>query len=255
MESWCRGEVFPIADGGVEKINAWVSKQTEGMIPNLLSPGDLPDNMTAVLLNAMHFTAKWEQEFGEPFDDLFTFANGETNQTKMIQTTGDFYTFRGEGFTMVEIPYKSEEEQELVHLIFLPDRAEDLPQLEKRLCPEFILGCLGCAQKERVRLKMPKMDIRYRNDQLLPLLKEMGIPLDGTLPELGNSVIDKIVHEARLIVDEKGSKGAAATAVITARCTAHDKPVSINVDHDFAYFVMERGQFLFEGNVKDKSAF
>ena len=46
---------------GVDAVNAWVAKQTAGLIPNILARPIA--NPVVVLLNALHFKDAWDRPF------------------------------------------------------------------------------------------------------------------------------------------------------------------------------------------------
>lgn len=63
----------------VDDVNAWVKDVTQGLIPNLLSPGTPFD---VVLTNALYFKGKWLYRFKETDTEprTFTTAKGEKKQ-------------------------------------------------------------------------------------------------------------------------------------------------------------------------------
>jgi serine protease inhibitor len=257
VEGNYQGQIF--LTESLDVINSWVREKTQGKIENFLRAEDMPRNLGAVLLNAMYFTAKWKNEFGEPFSAPFHLANGDI-QAKMMYRRGHYQLYRGDNFRMLEIPYRSPEGHELSHVIFLPNQREALPELEARFTHRFVKECRALAARQEVLVTIPKMDVTARQDGLLGMMQEMGLPLQGALPLIGaEAELVKVIHQAKLKVDERGSEGAAATAGIVL-CMAGPPnmdlvlPEEFKADHNFAYFVMDKDNILFQGNVRDQNA-
>jgi serpin B len=69
--------------------------------------------------------------------------------------------------------------------------------------------------------------------------------------------IARVVHQANLSVDEKGTEASAATAVVMAAASAAaSAPVTLHVDRPFVFAVRDTrtGAILFLGRVVDPSA-
>lgn len=256
IEELYRGEIFCLDLSAVQKVNEWASQKTDGMIQNFLSPSDIPlDPLVAVLLNAISFSGKWSKEFDPAAAGVFTLASGTQVPAQMMKTTGMFRIYQGDQFSMVEIPYMSPEAHHLSQLIFLPNNPEDLNQIENCLTPEFIARCRDQASIDKIDLKIPKVEINFKEQNLLQILCELGLPLHGQLPLLGPcSELAAIVHQAKLIVDEKGTKGAAVTGAIVVETTSYKPRSHFNVDHDYAFVIVDGDTILFQGNVRDPSA-
>lgn len=256
IEEFYRGEIFSLDQNAVQKVNDWAAEKTGGMIQDFLSPSDIPsDPLVAVLLNAISFSGKWSKEFDPATADVFTLADGTQVPAQMMKTTGMFCVYQGDQFNMVQIPYVSPEGHQLSQLIFLPNRPEDLKQVENCLTPEFIARCRNQASFVKIDLKIPKVAINFKEQNLLQILCELGLPLRGQLPLLGPSTeLAAIVHQAKLIVDEKGTKGAAVTGAIVVETTSYKPRSYFNVDHDYAFVIVDGDAILFQGNVKDASA-
>ncbi|NXV54585.1 ILEUA inhibitor, partial [Molothrus ater] len=48
-----------------KQINGWVEERTEGKIQNLLAEGTLDSLTRLVLVNAIYFKGKWEEQFNK----------------------------------------------------------------------------------------------------------------------------------------------------------------------------------------------
>ena len=86
------------------EINAWVSAQTQGKIPQLMGPGDVDQTTRLVLVNAVYLDAKWLQPFahGDTFPAPFHAPAGTVKVPTMHQT-GVFGYVQGAGVSGARI--------------------------------------------------------------------------------------------------------------------------------------------------------
>jgi serpin B len=280
-------------DAARKAINAWVSDQTAKRIPQLLGPTDLDSRTRLVLVNAIYLKANWEQEFSadETKPAPFTRLDGTP------VTVPTMYTVRGGGVTYRPIPYAHGSGWQAVELrykggagygnaplamtLVLPD---DLAAFEKSLNAaqlERISSALANQRKAfgkpgfvesypyDLHLYLPRFSIETRAD-LPPVLDALGMPLafdpeaaDFTGIHVHENVIDRlyisrVIHQANIDVNEKGTEAAAATAVVMATGGGPSplKEITLRLDHPFLFFVrdLDTGAVLFMGQVTDPSA-
>ena len=96
------------ADGARAEINAWVSAQTRGKIPQLLGPGDVDQSTRLVLVNAVYLKAKWLAAV-RPRSDTFPavfHAPGGTVKVPTMHQTGTFGYGQGRGYQALELRYR-----------------------------------------------------------------------------------------------------------------------------------------------------
>ena len=90
---------------GIAKVNAWVSTQTAGLIPTILS--DPIPNAALVALNALHFKDKWQSPFDkrltatQPFD----LVGGKTNDVAMMRLSAEVPIRQDDRFIAAALPY------------------------------------------------------------------------------------------------------------------------------------------------------
>ena len=84
--------------------------------------------------------------------------------------------------------------------------------------PDVISGASLDLRELSTRLSLPKFELKYSKD-LTPLLNELGLDLAGDFSGLTDSsvAVSDVLTKTFLRVDEEGSEGAAATAVIMGR--------------------------------------
>jgi serpin B len=228
--------------GRAGRINDWVGEHTNGKITKLLAPGTLDASTRLVLVNAVYLKAHWQ----EPFDASLTasapfHAPGGDVTARFMHSEGSLPYAKGDGYQAVELPYQG---GELAMDLFLP---EDLAAFEKRVA-HGIAPLLTGLRPDRVALGLPKLDLTSRFE-LADGLKALGArdifsdhaDLSGITTQEPLQ-LSRVVHEVKLIVDEKGTEAAAATAPV-ARATAApvDRPIQMTLDRPFVLVVRDKG--------------
>jgi serpin B len=234
-------------DAARATINGWIRDVTRGKVPELID--FLRPDTLVVLTNAIYLKAKWAEPFSPDATDphgRFRASDGET-KAAMMRQTGRFRFARRPGLRLLELPY---EEGELSMLIALPDAVDGLPALERDLTIEALGEWEKSLRPARVAVTLPRFRSGMRLE-LRELLMEMGIrlafDLDGAADFSGMSVneklgISRVIHEARVDVDEEGTEAAAATAVIAIRAAGmirDAEPERFVADHPFLFLIRD----------------
>ncbi|NXQ60704.1 SPB10 protein, partial [Anthoscopus minutus] len=233
-----------------KEINAWIEKQTEGKIKNLLGPRDVTSSTTLILINAIYFKAEWEVKFKAEDTELqpFRLSKSKTKPVKMMYMRETFPVLIMEtmNFKMIELPYVR---RELSMFILLPDDIKDnttgLEQLERELTYEKLSEWADSKKMTEtlVDLYLPKFKMEEKYD-LSDNLIRMGMrsAFSGNADFSGMTkdkvVISKVFHKSFVAVDEKGTEAAAATAVIIELTSTRVTHVlKFRVDHPFYFFI------------------
>lgn len=244
--------------GARQTINSWVEHNTGGLIPELLQPSDMSSLTALALVNALVYRGTWETAFDPQATRPGTFllADGSTIQTELMSTRGEFGSYRGQDFRVLQLPFAGRSRS---LLLAVPDRTDGLPQIERDLSTSEIERWVAGLRATNLNLLMPRFDQEERLD-LKAILKDMGMPLPFSpgadfsgLCGADNLWIDKVIHQARLEVHEEGAKAAAATVVTMKRESA--EPMVL-VNRPFLYLIRDdaTGSILFMGRVLDPSA-
>ncbi|MGA2514483.1 MAG: serpin family protein [Candidatus Limnocylindrales bacterium] len=244
--------------GACKLIDAWVSDQTEGRIPKLL---DSLDSLTRlVLVNAIYLKAPWQTPFDEKNTEPEPFTRSDGSQVS-IPTMGlnlsEGRYASGSGWQAVELPYAG---GSLAMTIVVPD---DLAAFEASLDAASFARITASLQPADVDLTLPRFKIETKSD-LSSALAQMGMPLafDPERADFSGITtqeqlyISKVVHQANIAVDEKGTEASAATAVVMVAGLAPSNQVTLHVDRPFIFAVRDTstGAILFLGRVVDPSA-
>jgi serpin B len=245
------------AEAARAEINAWVSGQTAGKIPELLGPGGVDPSTRLMLVNAVYLKARWLVPFTKQstFPEVFH-APGGTVKVATMHRTGTFGYRQGAGYQALELPYRG---GRLAFDILLPSPG-GLRSLLARLAGEGPLSLLADLRQQRVQLALPKFRVDTRFE-LSAALEALGMrlafepgdaDLSGIAGKPGELYVKSVVHEAYLSVDEAGTEAAAATGVgISAAALPAQPPIAFIVDRPFAFVLrdVKTGAVLFTGVV------
>ncbi|XP_028659848.1 leukocyte elastase inhibitor-like isoform X1 [Erpetoichthys calabaricus] len=233
-----------------KNINAWVEKQTNDKIKDLLASGTIDDLTRLVLVNAIYFKGNWEKKFQESStrNEQFRINKNETKEVKMMHQKSKFkFAFIPEmQCQILELPYV---ENELSMLILLPKDIEDnstgLKKLEQSLTLEKLHEWTNPDNMDKIEISvsLPRFKLEQSYD-LKEVLINMGVvdafdmcraDLSGMSPK-DDLYLSKAVHKSFVEVNEEGTEAAAATAmVVMMRCAMI--PASFNADHPFLFFI------------------
>lgn len=244
-------------------INAWASRNTGGLIKDLISPSYLDAMTRLVITNAIHFRGEWDQPFKKQatHDGPFTRADGSRVQAPLMHQKDWFEYAELDGFRALAMPYKGEA---FSMVWLLPDAHDGLPALEASLTTELVGRVLAALDEVELQVVIPKFKATA-DLQLRPALEAMGIrdafdpaAADFTGIASGDTIfITRVVHKAVIEVDERGAEAAAATGVIGSVTSAPARPVpEFIADRPFCYILRDTrsGAILFMGRVVDPAA-
>ena len=240
----------------VTEVNNWVSEKTRGLIKNILNPNAVSEDAVAVLVSAIYFKGEWVKKF-KPIKSL-RFQAGEkyVNVPGMEVISDVIKVVHGAGYTAVEIPYKN---TSITMVIIVPEKYNDIPVKYKELVLDALRRLNESNTEETVWLIMPKFNITLKTN-IVNYLQNMGMtevftPGKADLTKMANVKageiwVDKIIHQAVIKVNEKGTEAAAATAIIvpTGFPQVYEKVI---VDKPFIYMLRDKetNTILFVGHV------
>ncbi|XP_058413258.1 serpin B8 isoform X2 [Diceros bicornis minor] len=241
-------EELPFAEDTEEcrkHINDWVTKKTEGKISEILGAGTVYPLTKLVLVNAVYFKGKWNEQFDRKYTRGMPFkVNQEKKTVQMMFKQAKFKTgYVDEVHTQVlELPYEGEE---LSMVILLPDDNTDLTVVEKALTYEKFRAWTNPEKmtKDRVQVFLPRFKLEESYD-LESFLRSLGMTdafeeakadFSG-MSTKKNMPLSKVTHKCFVEVNEEGTEAAAATAVVrNARCSRTEPRFC--ADHPFLFFI------------------
>ena len=250
----------PFDMGTVKKVNDWVSEKTDKMIPSLIEQFNGDEIMC--LINCIAFDSEWEQQYSDTQvkqDQKFTNANGDEVKCTMLSSTEKCYVAndRATGFV------KNYKGGKYVFMAVLPDKDTDITDYVSSMSETELCDLYAKRTNEYdVYTKLPQFKFDY-GTELQDYLSQMGMTdafTDGAdfskMFENKQAAISKVIHKTHIELSAKGTKAAAATAVIMKEATAElkdEKPKTVYLDRSFLFAIMdtELGVPVFIGTVCD----
>ena len=245
------------AEAARQTINAWVEKETNGKIKDLIGKSVLDRMTRLVLTNAIYFKGNWARQFEKDRtkDGPFTLLSGGKVDVPMMNQTAEFNYMEAEDLQGLELPYVDDE---LSMIILLPREVDGLGELEKTLTAERLSQWLAGLHKRKVIVSVPKFRMTSKFG-LADVLKSMGMTdaFCGVADFSGMNgkrdlFISAVIHKAYVDVNEEGTEAAAATGVVMRLTSARpEEPVVFNADHPFVFLIRDNksGSILFIGRV------
>jgi serpin B len=247
---------------GLDEINRWVERQTEGKIDKILDAID-PD-MPAVILNAVYFKAAW----GTPFiaratsDEDFRLTATSKVKVPMMHRQGSFQLATRGGYRAIRLPYSVEA---LSMVVVLPDAIGGADRLARDLdAPALAALFRDLTQWTTVSLALPRFKTSFKAN-LGGLFQTAGMrrAFDLKLADFSGMTdrpprevplaISEVIHRAVIDVTEQGTEAAAATAIAMMTASAAPPAESFVVDRPFLFYITDdaTGAILFEGRISD----
>jgi serine protease inhibitor len=237
-------------------INAWVEKQTEDKIKELIKPGILEPMTRLVLTNAIYFKGDWASQFKKDAtrDLPFKLADGKEVRTPLMYQKGKFGYLETGDLQALELPYQG---KDLSMVVLLPKQLHGLASLEKGLTTDRLTGWLGRMRSSEVQVFLPRFKMTSEFE-LKPVLASLGMKklFTGAADLSGMNGrtdlhVSAVIHKAYVDVNEEGTEAAAATAVVV-RGESKRPPVPVfRADHPFLFLIRDQrtGSILFLGRL------
>ena len=261
---------FEAAAEAAGRINGWVSEQTHGKIPTLVSSEGLNPLTRLVLANAVYFKAAWSSPFStyrtspEPFFLLSESGGADTVEVRMMRRELDLRYWADEalGVEAVSIPYEA-----MSMVVLLPGKGR-LAVLEDALDAAFLDRVVAGFESTLVDLKLPRFEVRCTS-QLGQTLRGLGIEagfdairsdFSGVTDHPEGLSISDVMHDAWVKVDEEGTEAVAATMMdFLGEALPEEEPpepIPFHVDRPFVFLIRddETGAVLFMGRIMDPTS-
>jgi len=242
-------------------INAWVKKNTRGLIEDIVKPPIKPLTIM-FLINTIYFQGTWSEPFNKnaTTDEPFHLGAGGTVTVPLMRRTGEYGYLETAGFQAVRLPYG---EGRMAMYVFLPSPELGLKGFEESLNWENWESWLSGFQKLSGTVRLPRFNLEYEaqlNGALTAL--GMGIAFDPDRANFNNMVagvppaniyIREVKHKTHIKLDEAGTEAAGATSVEMAFKSMPLEDFVMKVDRPFFYAIQdeETGAILFLGSVHD----
>ena len=250
-----------------ERINAWVSEQTNKKISEILSPGDTDSLTRLIIVSTIYFKADWE----EPFDTLSTLrpfinAVGKTVTVKLMHNPKiktNYGANKELHCKILELPYVK---KSVSMFVILPDKhVTGLKEMEEKFTESHLIDLEQTFEmrRERVQVWLPvfKLDKSLSLKKSLSALgmNEMFLEDEADFSGIDGKkelLVSEVTHRAYIEVNEEGSKACAAVRGELMECGldgSDQRTVKFKADHPFWFFLRENKtrSILFMGRLVD----
>jgi serpin B len=244
----------------VHVINNWIEANTEGLIKDMLDA--IPSNAVMYLVNAIYFKADWKYQFNpsNTYSGTFYVSPEQEVEVDMMRMDGasELKYFSTGDLEYLEIPYSTG--HYTMGVITAIDA--DLDEKLKDFSFDNLETWREQASETKVILEMPKFKMRHKLEQLKEDLVDIGLekpfdpsPLNFTKlfsNPTESMYISRVIHDALIEVDEKGSEAAAATVVeVGVTSVDPNQPRVFRLDKPFVFFIQDTysGAVLFMGKL------
>ncbi|XP_047449941.1 glia-derived nexin [Mugil cephalus] len=255
-----RGLDFSNPNAAADEINKWVNNKTKGHIPSLIKADMLDSALTRlVVVNSIYFKGLWKSRFQPENTKMRPFTGGDGNVYKVpmmsqlsIFNIGIATTPQGLKYKVIELPYHG---NVISMLIVVPVEEETpLSTLIPHISTATVKSWTTLMHSRKVRLFIPKFTADAEVDLKAPLsalgITDMFDQAKADFRHLSSEpvYVSKALQKAKIIVNEDGTKAAAAT---TAILLARSSPPWVSVDRPFLFLIRHNttGTILFMGQI------
>ncbi len=250
-----------------EALQKWLNDNTGGLLEEAVDGVELKSDTALALATTVLFKDKWAVRFnpGLTKTGVFHAPSGDVEREFMFES-GLMTYYWADKFCCVRLEFESAG----VMALLLPDEGVTVEEvLADPAAVALLAGTVNPdgAESEylRVNLTLPKFDVTQDGD-IGERVRALGIteafdqwradfsPImgDGLSPE-NNVYLSKVLHGARVTVDEKGCVGAAYTVMVAnaGAMPPPDQEVDMVLDRPFLFSVLSEGVPVFAGIVND----
>ena len=239
----------------LNRINNWCKSHTDGMIPEILSKGELNPNRVMYLLNAIYFKASWTDKFDpeETRDMDFITLDGKTVKRPMMYRNDRAKYGKNELCKMLRLPYGN---RAYSMYVLLPNEGKTIDDIIQSLSAQKLEEWRSQMRSEDVDILIPRFTTESET-HLEGILSSMGMPRafgDGAefpnmVHESGDGLyVSMMKQKAKIDVNEEGTKAAAITVAEVSEIGVSFYK-HFHATRPFIYYIMEEstGTIFFMG--------
>lgn len=244
----------PMTKRTVDKINEWVNKNTDGMIPSIADESSVTPDTAALLLNAVCFKASWfTRYYDEDIEDgVFNNIDGSKSTVRLMTSCGDDFISDSlsRGFVKdYAVDLKKKHRECYSFIAILPNEGVSIDEYTAQMDSSTIKRLIDSIDSSvSLTAKLPKFecDCKY---SLAQTLCEMGTAsaFDAEKADFSRMAniplyLNDVVHKTHIKVTENGTEAAAATEMIFyAGCAFNPeaREETVILDRPFIYCIYD----------------
>ncbi len=234
-------EVFVTAfdDNTLRKINDYILKNTEGLIENALDK--IEDDTVMFLINTVYFKAEWKEAYSDSkYEDSFTNLDGSKSKVEYMNSKESKYISDGKSQGFI----KEYAGGKYAFAAILPSENVKLDDYVDSLTGKGLKDMLSNPTKLTVAAKLPKFETKFKAE-LKEALTDMGLEKafdrNADFSEMSDDdlFISRVIHDAVIKVDEKGTEAAASTIVDVKNEGMIVPDKTVYLDRPFLYVIFD----------------
>lgn len=226
--------------GTADKINSWVSENTDKMIEKIID--EISPDAVMYLINALVFDALWET----PYED-YSCAEGAFNSYGGNENKAVFMTGTEHRYIKTEdaVGFKKSYKSGYSFMALLPDG--DVFEYIKSLDGEKLSKALSSIESVETITKMPQFSYDYgitMNDALISMgltsaFDPRKADFSGITDGENGISIGCVLHKTHIELTAAGTRAAAVTSVMLAGSCAPTEMVYVTLDRPFVYIITD----------------
>ncbi|XP_026075892.1 serpin H1-like [Carassius auratus] len=195
----------------VKAINEWVSKSTDGKLPEVTKDVEKTDG--AMIINAMFYKPHWDEQFHHKMVDnrVFLVHRSYTVSLPMMHRTGiyGFFDDTTNNLLLLDMPLA----HKMSSIVFImPYHVESLERVEKLLTRQQLNTWISKMEQRAVAVSLPKVSVEVSHD-LQKHLTELGLTeaVDKAKADLSNIsgkkdlYLSNVFHASAMEWDTEGN--------------------------------------------------
>jgi len=253
-------------------IDDWIFNNTNGMIDGFMGDDPVPQDIVALLVNAVYFKGAWTYEFdpNDTVDGEFSLRDGSTLPARFMAATramgfaGDLDELGGASAVVLDYGKKtSDEPTEFTSMFILPAEpgTDSMDSVIEGMISLPLPDLLSNAREKKVDLKLPRFRLNQPKVSLTTPLENMGmnIAFNDEVAEKFDRMsydptltVDDVFHGAVMEVTESGTEAAAATVIPMRSRSRPRPPPEMIFNRPFVVAIIHRrtGEPVFIGRVE-----
>ena len=199
-----------------------------------------------ILLNALAFEAQWETPYdkSDVQEKTFTAIDGAKQAAKLMKSHESRYIEDANAIGFLR-PYQN---GEYSFGALLPREDISLENYIASLTAADFYETVSNPKRAAVTAYLPKFEKKW-SYELSGILDELGMPLafsdEADFSQMAEMPlhISAVQHKTYIKVDEKGTKAAAVTGIMTESDSVPEEPelkVEVRLDRPFVYFILDQ---------------
>jgi serine protease inhibitor len=240
-------------------INSWVADKTNNKIKSIINA--LSPETIMVLANAIYFNGPWHfaVDASNSRNLPFYLSDGGVKNVPTMGIKSELRVYDDPAYSLIELPYGGGESFGMY--IALPANPQQpIRSFANAISEPIFSHALSGLDSENVDLFLPKWELSYGIDNMLPNLGALGMGIvanpgaDFSSMFSTPTYVSQVIHKTYIDVSEQGTEAAAATVIDVVDTFVPNIP-AIQVNHPFIYFIVEKqtGAILFMGIMDDPS--